>query len=161
MDDSEISMMSSCLREVLYTIKYSSDKDKLSRIVTGDPRFENMDEDAKIFIEVFTDIKLPSNEKGGYNMCKAVREMIEERDSACRAVNEMREERDSACKAVNEMREERDSAVKALDSAVNEVISTIISVMKNGNMSADDAMAFMNISSEKREYYKNRIISGS
>ncbi|MCQ2815575.1 MAG: Rpn family recombination-promoting nuclease/putative transposase [Bacilli bacterium] len=168
MDDSEINMMSSCLREVLYTIKYSSDKKKLSEIVTSDPRFENMDENAKVFIEVFTEIKLPSNEKGGYNMCKAVREMIEERDSACKAVNEMREERDSACKAVNEMREERDSACKAVnemreerDSAVNEAVSAIMSLMKVGNMSADDAMALINIPAEKREYYKSRIISGS
>ena len=147
MDDSEINKMQSCLREVLYTIKYSSDKEKLSEIVTRDPRFESMDEDAKIFIEVFTDMKLPSNEKGGYNMCKAVREMIEERDSACKAINELREERDSACK-------ERDSAV-------NEAVSAIMSLMKVGNMSADDAMALINIPAEKREYYKSRIISGS
>jgi len=75
MEDEEIERMESNLREVMYTVKYSSDKEKLAEIVRSSRRFSDLDAETANFIEHFGNIKLNRNERGGYDMCRAIQEM--------------------------------------------------------------------------------------
>jgi len=111
MDDEEIDRMESNLREVMYTVKYSSDRKKLAEIVMASSRFSSLDPETANFIEHYGNIKLNRNAKGGYDMCRAIQEMKDERD---RAVGE----RD---KAVGE----RDKAVVERDKAVEEASKVV------------------------------------
>lgn len=174
MSDEEIEKSDSGFREVLYAVKYSADKNKFSEVVLNSSRFENLDEYAKTFLEIYSDLEIPVNEKGGYNMCQAVREMKEDRDNAikemntaCKAVKEMKADRDNAikemntainemntaCKAAREMKEDRDNAVRALNNAREVTITGMLNLIRNNGMSPEQAVEIFGVSEDMKAEY--------
>lgn len=79
MSDMEINEFYSNLREVMLYIKYSSDKEKLNKIIKEDSKFQNVGRQAANVINVVTGSKLKYPEgKGDVNMCLAIQQMREE-----------------------------------------------------------------------------------
>jgi hypothetical protein len=85
------------VREVFDYIKYSKNKEKLSKLVEGNEYFKHMDEDAFDLVTSYLDSENVEVKKerytvegGGVNMCTAIREMME--DSRAEGRREGRQE---------------------------------------------------------------------
>ncbi len=66
----------SSLREVLFYIKYSKDREQLNRLLENNPRFRNLDTEAAIVIDTITNSELEFDRKGKrVDMCQAVADM--------------------------------------------------------------------------------------
>lgn len=66
----------SSLREVLFYIKYSKDREQLNRLLENNPRFRNLDTEAAIVIDTITNSELEFDRKGKrVDMCQAVTDM--------------------------------------------------------------------------------------
>ncbi len=77
MTDEEIMKFQSSLREVMFFIKYSKDKENLSRILKADEkRFRKLERRAADVIKIITNsgIKYDENEEA-IDMCQAIQEM--------------------------------------------------------------------------------------
>lgn len=72
------------LKQVFDCIRYSEDKEKLYELVMNDPAYEKLDEDAYDVIAEYTNMddimEMKQEEQKGdkVNMCRAIREMIED-----------------------------------------------------------------------------------
>lgn len=94
MSDEEIMKFQSSLREVLFFIKYSKDKENLDRILkVNEKRFREVERRAVDVIEAITHAGLKYEEsEGEVNMCKAIQEMrMEERQ-----IGELKKAQESA-----------------------------------------------------------------
>ncbi|MCQ2465642.1 MAG: hypothetical protein MJ095_08675, partial [Oscillospiraceae bacterium] len=115
MDDEEIDRMESNLREVMYTVKYSSDRKKLAEIVMASSRFSSLDPETANFIEHYGNIKLNRNAKGGYDMCRAIQEMKDERDKAVVERDKAVEEASKVVEKVKAIKAEAEKEKKQLE----------------------------------------------
>ncbi len=72
------------LKQVFDFIRYSKNKEKLGELVMGDNAYRAMEEDAYDMIAIYanakelTNVKASCRKKGKINMCKALKEMIED-----------------------------------------------------------------------------------
>lgn len=66
------------LNELFGLLKARNDVDALCELVTSNSKFENISRDTAIMMREFADVKLPrKNEKGKYNMCKVITDLVE------------------------------------------------------------------------------------
>ena len=71
------------LKQIFDCIRYSEDKKKLYEVITSDPAYRELDEDAYDVIAEYTDTEQlmevkQCKEKGKVDMCKAIEEMIQD-----------------------------------------------------------------------------------
>lgn len=80
MPDSEIMKFQSSLREVMLFIKYSKDKNNLSRILEQDgSRFRSLERRAVDVIEIMTNVGMKYDEgEEAVNVCQAIQEIRKE-----------------------------------------------------------------------------------
>ena len=77
--DEVIDRLTSSLREVMFVIKYSKDKEKLTKLLHTDPRFKNMERKAARVVKTVTGIQVDvENEEETIDMCQALKEMMED-----------------------------------------------------------------------------------
>lgn len=79
MEEEELNLLHTNLREVLLFIKYSKDKQKLNALVSQDPRFKEVDIQAGRVINSVTgsELKFDKNEEV-VDMCKAIQDIRED-----------------------------------------------------------------------------------
>ena len=74
--ENDMGKFRSSLREVLFYIKYSKDREQLNRLLENNPRFRNLDTEAAIVIDTITNSELEFDRKGiRVDMCQAVADM--------------------------------------------------------------------------------------
>lgn len=132
LDDSEIRKMQSGLREIMFTVKYSSDRKKLADIVKSNERFSSLDDETAGFIEYFGKIKLPKNEKGGHDMCKAIQEMKDEVTAAKSEANEAKEKLNDVKEKLNEAKEKLNDANQRLTNVNEKRVNSVRVMLADG-----------------------------
>ena len=98
MSDEEIGKFQTDMREVMYFIKYSKDKEKLSELINHNPAYQKMERKAVRVMEAVSKIKIQESEESEekVNVCEAIQGMIDD------AVAEERKKSEQACKAIQE-----------------------------------------------------------
>lgn len=80
--DEEIDRLTSSLREVMFFIKYSRDRGKLTELLQTDPRFRHMERKAANVVKTVTGMQFKvEDEEETVDMCQALREIVEDATS--------------------------------------------------------------------------------
>ena len=121
------------LGNVLRLIKRSKNKKELIKYVEENGnRYINLDRIAKNFISVITDIEIPENQEGGYNMLQAfaeIKEMHEELEVAGRKVEFAESQLQVMKKKAEDLEHENNTLIEALKKkgATDEEIQNMLS----------------------------------
>lgn len=123
MADEEIMQFQSNMREVLFFIKYSKDKQKMSELLEKNKaRFQVVERRAADVIQAVTNVGLKySRRKEKIDMCQAVQEMI--MDARAKDLKELQETKEMLKKARAEVEAERRAAAKAREEAERRAVA--------------------------------------
>ena len=134
MMDNELDVFESDLKAVLKFLKHSNNKEELSKLVTGNAEFENMERLTAQTISICSnvDFNIPVGEER-INLCKAIEDMKEDARNEGRKEGRNEERNNGMLKSL--------SIIKNLSSSKDIAIHELSEAY---SLSAEEAMAFVN-----------------
>ncbi len=167
--DEDLKSFSTSLRQVFSFIKHSGNKDELIRATREDEGFLNMDRESVEIINRVTGTKFRIRKREEtINVCKAINDILKEKDDALEANCVIIRERDAAIRELNNTIKEKDVAIKAKDVAIKAkdvavkekdvAVKTALldkcrilqNMMEKLSLTAEEAMDIAGIPEEKR-----------
>ena len=151
MEEEDFDKFETNLGNVLRLIKRSKNKEELIKYVEENgSKYINLDRIAKNFISVITDIEIPENEEGGYNMLQAFAEIHEELEVAGRKVEFAEKQLQAIKKESEDLKHENETfkqeneAFKQENEAFKLKYNTLIEALKKKGATDEEIQNMLN-----------------
>lgn len=125
--DEDLEKFQTSMREVMSFIKYSKDKSKIKSLLKDNPRFRGLRREAAMVIDEYTNMEYVFDEEESVNMCEGVQGMID------------------------------DAVKEALEKENTALVENIKNLMKNMNLTAQQAVEAMGLTEEKKQIVLNKL----